>query len=319
MPNLIDYVERLVLGIALEASAFPKPGNIHRLRDFDDTIYEDFIVTAITAIKPLYKGVRRGYRYHDMLDILKNIFGDIIYDIVLLSKYTSGGGNTCLGTSIMLSPISIGLGCELALSNSINIERILLSSCRNLEKYSTILDAINLYRAIRAASPSYIKKTDNTHNFPNIWSRDFKKEIIKADITLWKILSYSSSFDIVARDVIECYPRTYNISLYIDKRLNTHGIWNRAIVEAYLYQLSKEIDTLVIRKNGYEVAQEVKERAKEFLKICEDSWTFCVNSLKDFDLELASRKINPGSTADIVATAISIYSLSRWRSILRIS
>ncbi|MEM4040891.1 MAG: triphosphoribosyl-dephospho-CoA synthase, partial [Ignisphaera sp.] len=87
----------------------------------------------------------------------------------------------------------------------------------------------------------------------------------------------------------------------------------------YLYQLSRELDTLIVRKNGYEVAQRVKEEAKETLKLCEESWANCLEKLKVFDDELASARVNPGSTADIVAVAISIYSLYKNQSLFRVT
>lgn len=315
--KLLEYAERLALGIVLEVSAFPKPGNVHRLQDFIDTIYEDFLITSIISIEPLHKGINRGYRYRDKLVRLKVVYGDIIYSLVSKSLHTSGGGNTCLGTSMMLTPIAVALGYDIASYGDLLVERTIKLSCKYLEQYSKPLDTVYLYRAIRVAAPSYIRKTDNTDHFPNVWSRSYRKEIILKNVTLWDVLRYSSSFDIIARDIVECYPRAHELSKYIFKRLSTHNMWNRAVVEAYLYQLSKEPDTLVVRKNGIDTALEVQKAAGKLLKICEDSWHNCIDELRRFDHSLASKGINPGSSADIVATAISIYSLTKWTNILR--
>ncbi len=32
---------------ALEVSGYPKPGNVHRTRDFEDMEFEDFIISGI--------------------------------------------------------------------------------------------------------------------------------------------------------------------------------------------------------------------------------------------------------------------------------
>ena len=32
---------------ALEVSGYPKPGNVHRTRDFDDMEFEDFVISGI--------------------------------------------------------------------------------------------------------------------------------------------------------------------------------------------------------------------------------------------------------------------------------
>lgn len=317
MKDLLRYAERLALGIVLEVSAYPKPGNVHRFRDFSDTIYEDFLVTALTAVEPLFRGIRRGYKHGNSLTMLKIVYGDIIYDLVSLSRRISGGGNTCLGTALMLTPIAVALGYELSRRNKICLEEMLQTSCKWLKKYSTALDTVYLYKAIRVATPSYVRRSDHTNSYPNVWEKNYRRKIIEKNIKLWDILEYSSLFDIVARDIVECYPRSYKLAQYIYTRLKTHNIWNRAVVEAYIYQLSNEIDTLILRKKGFKEALGVKESAEKIVKLCENSWLYCVDELRKFDEELSSRGINPGSTADIVATAISLYTLTRPDNILR--
>ena len=32
---------------ALEVSGYPKPGNVHRTRDYDDMVFEDFVISGI--------------------------------------------------------------------------------------------------------------------------------------------------------------------------------------------------------------------------------------------------------------------------------
>jgi len=41
------HVSRIAeLASVLEVSGYPKPGNVHRTRDFDDMVYEDFLVSG---------------------------------------------------------------------------------------------------------------------------------------------------------------------------------------------------------------------------------------------------------------------------------
>jgi len=318
--GLIRYAEMLALGIVLEASAYPKPGNVHRLRDFADTLYEDFAVSAVVAVEPLYRGIARGYRYRDNLVFLKRVYGDIIYDLVLLSMRTSGGGNTCLGTAILLTPIAVSLGCELASKKDTVDSRLLLANAaKRLEKFSTPIDTVYLYRAVRVASPSYIKDTDSTGEYPSVWSRNYRELILSKGARLWDILRFSSSFDMVAREVVEGYPRVIDSVGYIEKRLGYHGSWNRAVVEAYLHRLSTEPDTLVIRKHGYATARYVQKRAAETIDECLGSSGSdrCLERVWELDRELAHMGVNPGSTADIIAVAISVYALKRREAILR--
>ena len=271
---MLRYAERLALGIALEASAFPKPGNVHRLRNFSDTIYEDFIVAAIISVEPLYRGIRRGYRLYNTSENFKVLCGDMVYSMVSISMSISGGGNTCLGSSLMLAPISVALGYRLAKGDSPRAELVLSTACELLKRISTAVDTIYFYRAIRRTSPSYVRKADVVGEWPNVWSKSYRREIVEKNVRLWDVLVFSSSFDIVARDIVEGYPRVYGLSRYLGERLATHNSWNRAVVEAYLYQLSKDIDTLVVRKKGYETALYVKERAEGLLELCTNSIIF---------------------------------------------
>ena len=36
---------------ALEVSGYPKPGNVHRTRDYDDMVFEDFVISGIVIRK----------------------------------------------------------------------------------------------------------------------------------------------------------------------------------------------------------------------------------------------------------------------------
>ena len=47
--DVADHVSRcLQLAILLEVSAYPKPGNVHRTADFQETDYEHFLASADT-------------------------------------------------------------------------------------------------------------------------------------------------------------------------------------------------------------------------------------------------------------------------------
>jgi triphosphoribosyl-dephospho-CoA synthetase len=44
----------LQLALLLEVSAYPKPGNVHRNADFNDTRYEHFLASAV-AVAPYFE------------------------------------------------------------------------------------------------------------------------------------------------------------------------------------------------------------------------------------------------------------------------
>jgi len=314
MDTLYRYAELLGLSLALEVSAYPKIGNVHRYRWFFDTLYEDFLVASSTSIHHLYIGIVRGYR--DRLREIKKVFGDIVFNIVRDSIDISGGGNTCLGSSLLLSPIAIAIG-SMVREGSIDIDMVGYRARDIVKNFGKPLDTVYIYRAIRIAKPSYIRAEDSTGELPNVWDNRYRRKIIEQSIAPWTILEYSSRNDIVAREIVEGFPRSLELSKHIDKRLETHNDWNRAIVETYLYQLSRELDTLIIRKKGLEIAEKVMNIAKELYNICIDRWSQCLEKLYRIDEELHRNGINPGSTADIIVSSIALYILRKRRRILR--
>ncbi|MHC1580300.1 MAG: triphosphoribosyl-dephospho-CoA synthase, partial [Methanopyraceae archaeon] len=44
-----EIAASLTLGALLEVSGWPKPGNVHRTRDHDDTRFEHFLASAVAA------------------------------------------------------------------------------------------------------------------------------------------------------------------------------------------------------------------------------------------------------------------------------
>jgi hypothetical protein len=77
-----------------------------------------------------------------------------------------------------------------------------------------------------------------------------------------------------------------------------------AIVRGYLRQLAREPDTLIVRRHGADTAAAVSRRAGEVLSQGARGWRGAANV---FDRELRSpKRINPGTTADLCATALYI-------------
>jgi triphosphoribosyl-dephospho-CoA synthase len=75
-----------------------------------------------------------------------------------------------------------------------------------------------------------------------------------------------------------------------------------AIIRTHLRQLAREPDSLIARRHGAAVAAEVSTRAAAALATGPEP-----SSLADFDRFLRSpRRLNPGTTADLVAAALYI-------------
>lgn len=93
----------------LEVSGYPKPGNVHRTRDFDDMVFEDFLISGVVigdTIRKATSSVDANYPENAQM-------GKYILEAV---KETDNwiANNTNLGIVMLLVPIS----CAAAISNS---------------------------------------------------------------------------------------------------------------------------------------------------------------------------------------------------------
>ncbi|MEM0027670.1 MAG: triphosphoribosyl-dephospho-CoA synthase [Ignisphaera sp.] len=314
--RLITYF--IASAILLEVAAYPKPGNVHRARDFSDTKFEDFLITGVIGYYYISKAVARGCRIASRNDRrIRVLFGDLIEGIMRDYKYVSGGGNTCLGSSLLLLPIAVASGYILCSDGLVNIQAVCTTAVTLLQQYSTVLDSIHFYNAIRFVKPSYIRKEDSVVEPPNVWDEHYETRLKRGGYTLWHILLHSSKWDMVSHEIVNGYPRSQINMFFLRDRFNRHKDWNRAVVETYLFQLSRELDTLILRKHGADVAKMVMERAAKLLDMCQKDWGTCIKSLNDFDKELGDLDVNPGSTADIIVATIALHAIDKGFEIIR--
>src|SRR5436190_23266329 len=105
-----------------------KPGNVHRLRDFDDTSYVDFLTSA-AAITPVMETA--GQRP----------VGETILGAVQATRAVTHG-NTNLGIILLLAPLAAVPGSALRQGLLAVLDRL------------DVADAVRTYEAIRLAHPA---------------------------------------------------------------------------------------------------------------------------------------------------------------------
>ena len=111
MNDLKQYAQRIMqcaqLAAALEVSAWPKPGNVHRTADFSDTKFEHFITGSIALGPTTYEAAKRGVLTGlQHLNIESIGIGSLIKDTIVNVKSWHSGGNTHLGISLLFIPLS---------------------------------------------------------------------------------------------------------------------------------------------------------------------------------------------------------------------
>ena len=109
---------------------------------------------------------------------------------------------------------------------------------------------------------------------------------------------------------------TFEIGLpFLVRELHATGDINTAVVDTYLRILSQVPDTLVARKLGIGRAKEVSLMAKRVLKAGGMKTSRGRKEARRMDksLQRIDHRCNPGTTADLTASALSILLLSGYR------
>jgi triphosphoribosyl-dephospho-CoA synthase len=300
------------LSILLEVSA-QKPGNVNREAGFQNTRYEHFMASAV-AIGPAFaKAALQGIRCKEQRIRPDQVnIGEIIKDAISDINAWQHGGNTLLGTVILLSPIAAAAGMALAKKREFSLSE-LRGNIEFVVESTTPADAVAVYDAINLANPNGLIDKAPTLDLNN---PDSKRRIMKEGITLHDVFRISAPYDAISREWVENYPLTFDTGYpYFARQLEETGNLNTAIVHTFLKILSTTPDTLIARKLGPEKAREVSEKARRVLSLGGLTTATGRKALSSVDAELRTQanKLNPGTTADIITAVLAISILNGYR------
>lgn len=297
--SIDDLLRCINLASLLEVAGWPKLGNVHRTKDFDNTRFEHFLA-GIAAIQPNFRKLCENIRATSIRKSQNFSFvrlGDFFKDAAKEMMSWQMGGNVLLGHILILAPLVAATTICLKLSSyNFNDFKFYLNK---IIDDSTVNDTINLYEAIRICNPGglgKIKKYDvsDDHSI---------KDIQKDSITLKKIFELSKDYDLISLE----YSTGFNIILneglpYFFKVFNQYNDINIATVNTYLKLLSIHPDTLIIRKSGLKSAQYVSNLALKILQLGGISSDEGLKLTLNLDNELQGKggKMNPGTTADLI-------------------
>ena len=301
--SLDDLFRCVTLSSLLEISGYPKPGNVHRTKNFLSTRYEHFLA-GVVAIQPdMYDFCSRIYQEgpkNSSSFAFVNL-GQLFYNASKSMMNWQKGGNVILGHILILAPLIA------AAAISIKEDKRLYTDFKNflnkIIKDGTVEDTILLYKAIKICNPGglgKIKKYDITEE-------ESVDELERDKITLKKIFEISKDYDLISKEYYTGFNVTLEIGLpYFNETFNKYQDINIAIVNTYLKLLSEFEDTLIIRKSGKPAALKVKNLAKKIVLNEGIATEKGLKMVKQFDIELqkANGKLNPGTTADILTGVI---------------
>lgn len=301
----------LQLAILLGASAYPQPGNVHRTADFQETKYEHYLASAVAVVPHFKLAAHRGTLAFTKKISPKAIgIGKIIKNCVKSVDEWQHGGNTILGTVILLAPVAVAAGMTFV-QGPFSVAR-LRRSIKTVVETSTAKDAVNVYDAIQIAKPEGLGEAPKL----DVTDPNSKKKLLEDNVTLFDVFKIASKYDSVAAEWVDNYRITFDLGYpFFVQKLSETGNINIATVYTFLRILSEIPDTFIARKLGVPKAKEVSAHAKQVLETGDLTTSKGREILWKFDRELrdSAHKLNPGTTADIVTAVLAISILNGYR------
>jgi triphosphoribosyl-dephospho-CoA synthase len=301
----------LELAVLLEASA-NKPGNVNRTTSFESTHYEHFLASAVAIASSFECAAEQGVLVsRGKIHVGDVGLGRIIKNSVENVNAWQHGGNTLLGTTILLSPIAVAAGMTSAKEHVFKIPK-LRKNVKLVVESTTPEDAVNVYEAIKSANPGGLGTV------PELDINDpvSINKIHKERISLYHIFEIASKYDVVCSEWVNNYPITFDAAYpYLMEQIRKTNDINVAIIHTFLKVLAGHPDTLIARKTSREKGLEVSFKAEEILRLGGLESSSGRKSLGEFDrgLRKSSNLLNPGTTADIIAAALALSVLSGYR------
>lgn len=261
----MDLATAATLACVWEATA-AKPGNVYRGADFEDVTYADFLTSAAVLGPEIALARTLGVGYA----ILQSI----------RAIHASVGTNTYLGTVLLLAPLA-------AIPAGIPLEVGLPKALEDLTAEDTRL----VYEAIRLAQPGGMGKVEaaDIHD-------------AAPEITLVEAMRLAAERDTVAQQFTNNFEQVF----WAAARIRKHDQpLSASIVRTFLELLAEYPDTLVARKCGIDVSQEVSTYAAQVLAYIGEDYEAAVADF-DFWLRTDGHRRNPGTSADIIAAALFV-------------
>jgi triphosphoribosyl-dephospho-CoA synthase len=268
------------LAMLIELSSSPKPGNVDRCHDFPDVGFHHFLVSAVSAY-PVFRAAAFG----------KGRVGSLILQGVKSWSDWNIGSNTHFGSLILLVPLAVAAGRPGPLRDELTM----------ILKNTTIEDSVDFYYAFNIAGARVADVEEFSLKDPGS-----AKKLYQEKRTLLDLMCLSRGHDLIAREWATYYERSFRLAERLKERVAAHGL-NEGVVRTFLEALAEMPDSLVQAKFGERRAKEVSFQARLAL---EDE---TLDAARRLDKELLARDINPGSTADLIASSLFISLLKGLR------
>ena len=250
-------------------AAAAKPGNVHPTASFPDLSFGDLVAAGIAIAEPMDQAVARPV-------------GETILTAVRASRAATPS-NANLGIVLLVAPVAAVLDPQMTAEA---IDAILASL--------SAADAEAIWQAIALARPGGLGTSDRCDiaGPPPGDVRAAMQHAADRDSIAW--LWANGYADLFAGPVADL------------ARDAAAGVpLPQAIVRAHIRQLARVPDSLIVRRHGSDTAADVSRRAQAL--VADEDAPNWPDKVAAFDAFLRQpRRLNPGTTADLLAAAIYI-------------
>lgn len=307
-----DISDAATLAMILEVSAYPKPGNVHRTKDFKNTRYEHFLASAVSAKEVFQENVKTAKEEEPFK------FGDLFYQAVLKSKTIQNGGNTHFGTFLLLLPLSYAAAALQEPGKNKNKRKDILQKASEICRQTTFKDAVGFYEAYRLLEIPLQKIEKNGNDRPFDLSDPASVENIKLKETpLFDIMAMGASRDMIATEWTNDFEKTARFAKKLKARKKEfdknpqkrfQSSLNSAVVYTFIEFMAQYPDTFISTKRNEKTAATVQKEAADIWNQIKRTKNLKkhMKKIRKWDQTLQKRKLNPGSLADIAAAGIFI-------------
>jgi triphosphoribosyl-dephospho-CoA synthase len=298
------------LALLLEASA-PKPGNVNRRARFSDTDYRNFLASASMMSRGLHACATQGVKLGKNEITPSEVgLGELIEMCVADSLNGLNQRNTILGSILLYVPLTVSIAASLVNRPQFSVKDI-KNWLKTVIQNARVEDTIGLYRAFIRSTPGghKIKETpewSEAHRRYDFDNPNVISNIIEDNLSLFELFKMSSDVDEISREWANNFELVFDeVYPFITSISHSLEDLEEAIVRSFIWLLSKRPDGLITKKAGKARAEEVRILAELTMK----NWSE-INGLQDLidKLDDALRQeenlLNPGTTADIVSTAV---------------
>jgi triphosphoribosyl-dephospho-CoA synthase len=263
-----DELQRQVLLACLLEVSADKPGNVTPRHDFPDMTFADMVRSAL-ALAPVFETER----------VRAAGVGELIADGVSATAAITAS-NTNLGIVLLFAPLARAAVTRAG-------DESLRAALQRVLAALDVADAAAAFEAIVAAHPGGLGDAPE---------HDVREP---ARITLREAMAAAADRDSIASEYASGYAIVFDSGLpLLSDSLGDGASTLDAVVSLYLGLLATHPDTLIARKAGADAARAVSQAAQA---VRDGSRTL---AQLDADLRRDGRRLNPGTTADLVAATL---------------